>query len=119
MIVLQAPYPALEATSYFPNPQLADLESKDVTINIQRSMNGKKRVFVRDNGVRKLTYNFRLSRQKSFELQAFIAAYHSATVLLTNHLNEIWVVTFASNPFEFGTAISDTVKLDFEGYRLS
>lgn len=123
--ILQGPYPNVQTSTVLPNPQLADIENCDIKINIKRSMTGKKRTYVQGGGKRKLSYNFNLTRQKGLELRAFILAYSGSQILLTNYLEETWVVYLMNNPFEFtssarGAPAGDlvTIKLDFEGIKL-
>lgn len=117
MILLEAPYPAIQTATGLPNPQLSDVQSRKISLEIRRSMNNTKRTYVQTNQRQALTYVIRMSRQKSLELEEFIKAYYAADVRLTNHKGEVWLVKFTANPFEFAEAGRDnvTITLNFEG----
>ncbi|KKN49086.1 hypothetical protein LCGC14_0646560, partial [marine sediment metagenome] len=71
------------------------------------------------NQRRKLIFSFRLTRLKALELRAFIQSYFSSTVTLVDHLDQIWIGNFVSNPFEFTSVLSSdaTIQLEFEGVK--
>lgn len=127
-VKLEAPLPLLAATTVLPDPQLNDSLSPKLAVNIERSMNGRRFIYVKRSDRSKLHYEFVLSRMKALELRAFVAAYYRAQIRVTNHLGEVWHVYFASNPFEFegqGRAggwpggAANVVTLEFEGEKVS
>ncbi len=101
-VIFRAPAASPETTSILPNPQLADVENSQKQLFIKRAMDGTKRTYVRKTANRLLTYTFRLQRGKLLEVEEFVRAYHSQSILMTNHKGESWTVSFVSNPFEFG-----------------
>ena len=104
MLMLQAPLPGLVATTILPNPQINDAQAKQHTVTIKRAMDGTCYTHVQTtDGRHKLTYQVNLSRMKALELRAFVTAYFSSQIRLTNHKGEVWRVWFTSNPFEFDT----------------
>jgi hypothetical protein len=119
MIILQAPYPALQTTSLLPNPQFGDSEAPQQSMNIRRAMDGTRRTYVKTNQLSKLHYEFMLLRPKALEVRAFIESYYYAEILLTNHKNEVWLVHFATVPFELTDDQRITIVLEFEGTKLS
>ena len=59
---------------------------------------------------------FKLARLKSLELRAFIKSYYRSKIKLTDHLDQVWVGNFTSNPFNFEINKSmDNITLEFEG----
>jgi hypothetical protein len=65
--------------------------------------------------------DFRLTRQKSLELKAFIRAYYSSDIIITDHNGVRWLAKFTSNPFEFSavsTSEGQNIHLEFEGTQL-
>lgn len=121
---LEAPYPAIEMTTILPNPDLSDVERPDMEINIKRFLDGSRRTYVRNADVHNFTYTFNLSRMKTLELKAFVERYFDSKIRLTNHKDEIWIVTIVDNPFEAAAvsrAIASpgdedaTVTINFEG----
>lgn len=119
-VILRAPALSPETTSVLPNPELADVENSQKSLFIKRAMDGTKRTYVRKSPNRLLTYTFRLQRPKLLELEAFIRAYHSQKILMTNHKGEVWNVFFTSNPFEFGIDRIDNdgvITLNLEGIK--
>jgi len=117
MIKLEAPLPAVQTTSFLPNPQKGDVENLLHNIDLKRSMNGTKYTYVKSNSNRRLTYEFRLTRMKGLELRAFIQSYYDSEIKMTNHKAEVWHVRLVNNPFEFSSASGETVtiQLQFEG----
>lgn len=125
-IKLEAPWPAPSVVTMLPNPLLSDVESRDQTVDHQRSMNNRLYTYGKDSGVERLTYTFDLTRMKSLELQAFVETMIGQQIKLTNHKAEIWYVYIDNNPFEASEARrakgspgneSDSVSITFEGER--
>ena len=80
------------------------------------------------DGRHKLTYQVNMSRMKALELRAFIQAYFSSQIRLTNHKGEVWRVWFTSNPFQFETPERAggqpggeyvTITIECEGFLIS
>lgn len=101
-VILQAPYPALRTTSILPSPDFSNTEAKKVRLkSIFRSMNGTKRTYTQTSPDTQLTFRFNLVRPKALELREFIRVYFDKRTKLTTHDNEVWLVRFIDDPFEF------------------
>lgn len=119
-VLLQAPANSPETTTILPSPELADVENSQKSLTIKRAMNGEKRTYVRRSPNRLLTYTFRLQRLKLLELEEFVRSYHSESILMINHKDELWTVRFVSNPFEFGIdrrGNDGVITLNLEGIK--
>lgn len=103
MFILQAPIPALEATTLLPNPQFGDSENLTDEVQTKRAMDGTLYTYVKKKTKRRLQWSFRLTRNKALELRAFIQAYYAAKIKVTDHNERIWFGYFMDNPFQFDT----------------
>ena len=104
MFTLQAPYPAIQTTSLLPNPKFSDTEALTETLQLKIAMNGTLRTYIKTKGVReKLQWNFRLTRNKALEVQAFMRSYHASKVKVTDHNDRVWIGNFTNNPVELDT----------------
>ena len=129
MFTLMAPYPLLQTTTLLPNPQFSDQERLTAIVTRKTAMDGTRYTYVKRKGSRrKLTWSFRLSRNKGLELRAFLVSYFAAPVKVIDQNGRIWIGNFTSNPFEFdtteraGPAISPmprgetmNIEIEFEG----
>jgi hypothetical protein len=118
MVSLEAPYPLLQTTTLLPNPEFSDSEALTTEVKEHRSMIGTLYTYVKTkNNKRKLLMQFKLNRMKGLELRAFIRSYYLSKIRLTDHLEQVWVVNFISNPFEFDTSSDErqNISLEFEG----
>lgn len=125
---LAAPYPGIQCITHLPNPEFGDLEGQVNFLEIKRSINGQRYSYVRaKDGRKRLQMQFSLTRMKALELRAFIVAYHSSRVLLTDHLGQKWLGYIITNPNEFETtsailhgpagtgAARAAIQIEFEG----
>lgn len=103
MFQFLAPYPAIQTTSVLPNPRLGDAENLRVTVMMKRTMNGTRYTYIRRRGGKKLQWTFRLTRNKSIELRAFITSYFASKIKVIDHNDRVWVGHFTNNPFELST----------------
>lgn len=129
MFEISAPYPGLQTTSLLPNPEFSDTEALTDSVSLKRAVDGTLYTYVKTKGGRrKMTWTFRLTRNKGLELRAFLKSYFASKVYVVDHNARKWVGHFTNNPFEFttdrksGPAIQDwprgesqTVTLEFEG----
>ncbi len=110
---------AYQTITYLPNPTFSDSENLAVAISQKFSMNGKRYTYVKSKDERrKLIMRFDLTRAKGMELHAFIRAYYSKEILLTDHNGIIWLGHFTSNPFDFETPARgeyQNIQIEFEG----
>lgn len=132
MFKISAPYPNVETLTLLPSPQLGDTESLTDTVSTKRAMNGTLYTYVKTKGGRRrLQWSFRLTRNKSLELRAFIQSYFASKIHILDHNNRTFVGNLTNNPFEFEAAEraypnmaplprGETViiTLDFEGVEM-
>ena len=105
MFILQAPDPTLQETTLLPDPKWGDGENLTEEVQVKRAMDGTMYSYIKTKNERRhLQWSFRLTRNKGLELRAFIQAYHSAMIRVTDHNGRIWVGNFVSNPFEFSAS---------------
>ena len=103
MFTFQAPNPTLQTTMLLPNPQFSDCENLTSTVARKTAMDGTRYTYVKRKGRRKLKWVFKLSRNKSLELRAFIMSYFASAIKITDHNDRVWVGVLTNNPFEFDT----------------
>ena len=129
---IAAPFPNLVTNIVLPNPQFGDSEATTGELNIIRSVNGKRRTYVKSKGGRrKLNWSFRLTRNKSLELLEFMRSYHGDTIFIEDHNGRLWQGNIVTNPFEMSGAsrgapeLQDwpvgetwTSEFEFEGFRI-
>ena len=109
-----------QTTTLLPNPEFGDSEGILGEVIVKRTITGSRHVYVKTkNQRRKLLLSFRLTRLKALELRAFIQSYFASTVILVDHLDQVWVGNFMTNPFEFTSVLASdlTIQLDFEGVK--
>lgn len=128
---ISAPFPSIVTTTLLPNPTFGDGEGATGELNIIRSVNGKRRTYIKSkNGRRKLNWTFRLTRNKAIELLEFFRSYHGNRIYVKDHNDRTWEGYFITNPFEttsegaakpavqnWPTGERWTVELEFEGFR--
>ena len=128
MMTFQAPHPMLQTTSLLPNPQFSDSEESLLVVTRKTAIDGTRFTYVKRKGRRKLKWTFKLTRNKSLELRAFIQKYFAQVIKVTDYNGRVWIGNLVGNPFEFDTreraapAISPMplgetvlIELDFEG----
>lgn len=112
-------FEAYQTIMYLPNPTFSDSENSTAEIRRKFSMNGTRRTYVKSkDGRRKLIMRFDLTRAKGLELHAFIRAYYSTEILLTDYNDVVWLGYFTSNPFDFETPSRgeyQNIQIEFEG----
>lgn len=109
---------AYQTIIFLPNPQWDDGENLTDQIITKRAMNGRLYTYVKTkNERRRLLMRFDLTREKAFELRAFIRSYYSSEIKLIDHNDIIWIGHLTNNPFEFTTTVSEwrNIQLEFEG----
>ena len=113
---IQAPYPLMHTTTLLHDPEFSDSEAMLDEVIQKRSMNGSLYTYVKTKGGRrKLIMQFELDRMKGLELRAFLRSYFRSKIRLTDHLDQVWVGYFTSNPFDFDTPMRQSITLEFEG----
>ncbi len=129
---LTAPVPLIETTTVLPNPTFGDSEASTGSLNILRTMTGRRFVYKKTRGRRKLRWDFRLTRNKAIELLEFYRSYHAKKISIADHNNRIWVGWITNNPFEiemssrgapsiqgWPTGETCAVSVEFEGFLTS
>ncbi|MHA1950975.1 MAG: hypothetical protein ACW987_14010 [Candidatus Thorarchaeota archaeon] len=137
---LIAPLPLTETTTVLPNPKFGDAESATVDINILRTINGRRRTYVKTKSPqfslptfgkrRKLRWDFVLTRNKAIELFEFYRSYNASPIYINDHNERGWIGWIVINPFEITMARRGaparqdwavgetcTVTIEFEGAR--
>jgi hypothetical protein len=123
-VQLRAPFPGVMTICVLPNPELGDSEANTDQVSIRRAMDGTKRTYVKSSLRTKMLLEFRLSREKAFELINFVRSYHSTQMLYVDHLARTWSGYLMNNPVELetyargvGSTASERVNvtLEFEG----
>lgn len=104
MFTIAAPYPLIETTSVLPSPKFSDAESLQVEVSRKLAVDGTRYTYIKKKDRRKLLWSFKLTRNKSLELRAFIYAYFASKIKVTDHNERVWIGYFTSNPFEFDTS---------------
>ena len=95
MFTLEAPYPLLQTTTLLPDPKFSDAEALVASVTRKTAIDGTRYTYVkRKDGRRKLRWTFRLTRNKSLELRAFITSYFACQLRVTDHRNRVWVGNF-------------------------
>jgi hypothetical protein len=128
MFTLQAPYPQLQTTTLLPSPQYGDAENQRLRVTRKYALDGTRYVYVKRKGGNRLQWQFKLTRNKSLELRAFIQSYFASVIRITDDSGRHWVGHFLNDPFEFTTSESArpaiapmprgelvSVSLEFEG----
>jgi len=104
MFKLQSPYPLLQTTTLLPDPQFSDSQGLIHLVTRKLAMDGTRYTYVKKKDRQKLKWSFKLTRNKSLELRAFIQSYFASVIKVTDHNNVVWVGNLTDNPFEFNTA---------------
>jgi len=125
MITMEAPYPSIQTTSVFPNPQLGDSEELTDEVITKRAMDGTLYTYVKTKGLRRrLVWELSMSRMKALELRNFVRSYFASKMRITDHLDRVWVGHLVNDPFEFTTPARaeffpgherQTIQIEFEG----
>lgn len=128
--ILVAPVPLVETTTVLPNPKFGDSEAATGELNILRTVNGRRRTYVKSKNRRKLQWDFDLTRNKAMELFEFYRSYNSKKVFIKDHNDRRWEGFIVSNPLEIemarrglptlqGWLVGETcrVTIEFEGTR--
>jgi len=102
MFRLMAPHPLCAVITVLPNPTWSDSEALTDEVTTKRAMDGTARTYVKTKNQRcKLQWQFRMTRNKSLELRAFISVYFATMVKVVDHNEVAWIGHFMNNPFEF------------------
>lgn len=84
-----------------PPPQLGDGIEAVGTMEVRKSMDGTAFSYVQKTDRFKLTYRWKLSHLKTYELRAFVKESLSEMLTMVNWKGETWAVKITSNPFNF------------------
>lgn len=101
MLMLRAPYPAMQSTVVLPSPNWGDSSGIASTLQVLRAMDGTAYTYVHTkDGRKRLQWDFTIARHKALELRAFINAYYRVQIQVTDHNDDVWVGYLINNPFE-------------------
>jgi hypothetical protein len=104
-----------ETVTYLPNPEFGDSEDLQNEMNKTRAIDGTLYTYVKTTTSRRLTFSFKLTREKAMELYYFFLAYTTSIVSLTDHNGIEWSGKFTSNPFEFTNfSVNEQQEIQFE-----
>ncbi len=99
MLILQAPYPLLKATTCLPNPEFQDGEGLAAEAATCYTAAGTRYSYVKKKQARKkLTWQFVLTRDKGAELAAFLRLHYSSRIKVIDHNNRVWIGYFTEAP---------------------
>lgn len=102
MFILSAPYPGPQVTLLMPSPNWGDSIAPTSSVQTMRMMDGTRYTYATSrDGRKRRQWDFRISRAKALELQAFYKVYHRIKVSVKDHDNEIYIGYFSINPLEF------------------
>ncbi len=120
MILLKAPYPAIDVVTVLPNPQFNDFEHRVQESRTKRMMDGTTYTYIESGDNRQLSMEFSLTKQKKLELRAFLREHNASKILLLDHNNQHWVLQLVRNPFEFSGRVKEVslITLVFEGHQI-
>ena len=108
-----------------PNPELGDTQDFMGKVAVKRSINNQVYTYIKRSELQKLSYTFRMTRNKSLELQAFVDANIANAITMTTYQGEVWIVKISNNPIDFvpkdrwyPTRERVDVTIDFTGVRV-
>lgn len=134
MIYLMAPWELIQTTTMLPNPDLGDLRSKVLSVNIRNTINGTFYSYKKSNATYitnpnntvskydryRLIWEFKLRRGKADELKAFIETYSGYAWRVVDWKERVYRVHLINDPVDFTCITGDglhVVRLELEGYR--
>ena len=102
MFLLRSPYPSFDTTTVLPSPEFGDSEALRGIVKILRTMTGELYTYVsKKEGLKKLTWRFKTSKNKAKEVREFIKAYYGDPIQATDHNGDVWIGYLKNNPYEF------------------
>jgi len=112
-LTIEAPYPAIQTTTILPNPEFGDGISLAAEVDVKRATEGTVRTYISPKNKDKvLELSWRLTREKSLELRAFIEVYFAHKMRITDHMGRVWVVNMVTEGFDFTTFGRGDFNLD-------
>lgn len=120
MITFIGTHETVQTAIVLPDPQFGDSENNQHSMTLKRSINGNKFTYVKNPGSRKLIYSFYVSREKGFEIENFVKAYYKYNIRMYNHKNEVWIIKFTNDVFDFQRTTGEhmTITLEMEGTKI-
>lgn len=95
---IRAPYPSPKVTMHLPKADFRDSRAPQTDILVKRSMLGRTITYVKSNSWETLFLPFRLTRQKSLEVEAFVNSYQSASWEVTIYDGSRWECKLPGRP---------------------
>lgn len=129
-----APWDLIQTTTMLPDPQLGDLRSKILSVNIRNAINGNFYSYKKSNTTYvlddnnemqkldryRLIWEFKLRRGKADELKAFIETYSGYRWRVVDWMERVYRVYLVNDPVDFTCLTGDglhIVRLELEGER--
>jgi hypothetical protein len=98
---ISTPYPHNQTTIVLPNPLIGDSEAHTSEVIVKRTMSGRAQTFVRrKNQRKKLTWSFRVTRNKALEVREFFRSYHGSKMRIIDHEDRSWTGFVVTNPID-------------------
>jgi len=94
----RAPYPGHKVTSTLPRHQFDDPRASEASVQIKRNMLGDVWTYKKSSDRTRLVLPFKLTREKSLELENFLKAYHSAHIHVTLFDGSEWDAELIGQP---------------------
>ncbi len=114
MFIITAPYPELYVTINLPDPEFGDSIGGKTTISSQYTMTGSLYTHKKTNVNKKMIFGFSLSRGRAASLIEFIKSYLGSKIKINDHLDNVWVGYFISNPQPAEITVGEMYSIEFE-----
>jgi len=121
MFQIKAPFPNPQTIIVLPSPEFGDGRARVNAMNLQRTVDGSVRTYIKRITNEKIGYSFKLSRAKGEEFRQFMLLYLPYQMEFVNHKDELWRVYITNDPTQLSfDSPSETcsVTLEAEGYKL-
>ena len=131
MITIEAPYPSIKVTSYYPDAEFGDSRASQAKVQLKRARRGALWSYVSSSDKATLSLAWILTRQKDAEFAELVRVYQTAHWRLTLTDGSQWDVQLIGEPIRrAGTGVQDrnnlrtgdetvTVEVTFSALRLS
>jgi len=101
MFRVEGPFPGYRTTLILPSPDFGNSRALASTVQPVRTMNGTLYTYVKNKRGRKAhVWEFTVAKEKSLEAKAFVDAYISSVIRITDHEDVIHLGNLTLNPLE-------------------
>ena len=121
MVYLQVPFDLIQTTIMLPNPKLGDTTNNQIDMQARNSMNGTLYTYVKTSDRIKKVWDFRLTREKSIELETFLDYYNQLEFRVVDWNDKEYRMWLTNYPVSFERQFMNNetnVRLEFEGTEL-